>query len=343
MIDSLKLIAHHSCSNSISGNVFAKVPKSSRHDADPGVISDEEDEFRFEELSHRSSHSSLSVSQVALSTPKDEGSLENLGGGEFLRRNYATPPKQPAKPERLDKKPQQRLSSGPVDDWEAKLFGKQYNLENKPALDTKDDNDFPVHHAKIPEKEKTREPKVHEVIPSAKPKPVFLTTSAISQESKEPVPKPRNVQNPPKSDDSTAKLASTPTPTPAESIQASPNTKPKESIRNSVKESLASIFGGSNKNEEENNQKGTPIAVTNPIRMKDNQHEPRLPKDILKKYENKSREDLIEILINQQATVEYQKQKLSDMEDYIDNLVARVIETQPTLLQSPFVTRHTLK
>lgn len=54
-------------------------------------------------------------------------------------------------------------------------------------------------------------------------------------------------------------------------------------------------------------------------------------------------QDLIEIIINQQASVEYQKQKLSDMEDYIDNLVARVIETHPTLLQSPFVTRHTLK
>jgi hypothetical protein len=157
----------------------------------------------------------------------------------------------------------------------------------------------------------------------------------IQQQDREPVPKPRQVQNSQKSEEITIQH---PTPEP----QPSPNTKPKDSIRNSVKESLASIFGGSNKNDE--NQKGTPIAVTNPIRnMKESNHEARLPREILKKYENKSREDLIEILINQQATVEYQKQKLSDMEDYIDNLVARVIETHPTLLQSPFVTRHTLK
>lgn len=36
---------------------------------------------------------------------------------------------------------------------------------------------------------------------------------------------------------------------------------------------------------------GTPVAVTNPIRMKDSHHhEPRLPREILKKYEAKSRE-----------------------------------------------------
>jgi len=84
-------------------------------------------------LSNKSSHSSLSVSQVALSasTPQD-GSLENLGGGEFLRRNYATPP--PSKPQKVEPKvnnktQQQRWSSGPVDDWESKLFGKKYSFE----------------------------------------------------------------------------------------------------------------------------------------------------------------------------------------------------------------------
>lgn len=40
----------------------------------------------------------------------------------------------------------------------------------------------------------------------------------------------------------------------------------------------------------EETQKGTPIAVTNPIRNMKDHHEARLPRDILKKYENKSRE-----------------------------------------------------
>jgi hypothetical protein len=59
------------------------------------------------------------------------------------------------------------------------------------------------------------------------------------------VPKPRQVQSTPKAEDNQPKTIQTP------SIvvepQASPNTKPKESIRNSVKESLASLFGSNNK------------------------------------------------------------------------------------------------
>jgi Rab11 family-interacting protein 1/2/5 len=38
-----------------------------------------------------------------------------------------------------------------------------------------------------------------------------------------------------------------------------------------------------------------------------------------------------------QSQVNTQKQKLSDMEDYIDNLLVRVMENKPTLLQSPYV------
>lgn len=77
----------------------------------------------------------MSVSQVALSTPKEEGSLENLGGGEFMRKNYVTPPKVKQEQRIIDKlseiKPPNRKSGGPVDDWEAKLFGKQPNFDNK--------------------------------------------------------------------------------------------------------------------------------------------------------------------------------------------------------------------
>ena len=88
--------------------------------------------LQFDELSHKSSHSSLSVSQVALSTPKD-GSLENLGGGEFLRRNYNTPPhgKGPRTPVISNPPENNRWSTGPVDEWDAKLFGKIENSKCK--------------------------------------------------------------------------------------------------------------------------------------------------------------------------------------------------------------------
>ena len=57
--------------------------------------------------------------------------MENLGGGEFLRRNYATPP--PKKPSRkTDPAPEkpERWNAAPVDDWETKLFGKQNILDS---------------------------------------------------------------------------------------------------------------------------------------------------------------------------------------------------------------------
>lgn len=104
----------------------SKNKKLNKHDADPGVLSDEEDEFHFDELSHKSSHSSLAISQR-------DGSLENLGGGEFLRRNYATPPppQQLKSTSTMDKEIVSGSNAGfaadSFDDWEAKLFGKQNN------------------------------------------------------------------------------------------------------------------------------------------------------------------------------------------------------------------------
>jgi hypothetical protein len=59
--------------------------------------------FQLDELSHKSSGSSLNAIQLS-ATP---GSLENLAGGEFLSR---TSP---------------QSSSRPLDEWEQKLYGKQ--------------------------------------------------------------------------------------------------------------------------------------------------------------------------------------------------------------------------
>lgn len=53
--------------------------------------------------------------------------------------------------------------------------------------------------------------------------------------------------------------------------------------------------------------------------------------------------DLIEMIMTLQLTVDSQKQKMSDMEDYIDNLLVRVMENKPTLLQSPYVTARPIK
>jgi len=64
----------------------------------------------------------------------------------------------------------------------------------------------------------------------------------------------------------------------------------------------------------------------------------RLPSEVLRKFEGKSREDLIEMVCTLEASVEHQSKKLKDLEDYLDNLLLRVMETTPRILQNPYVT-----
>lgn len=103
---------------------YDNVLKSSKQvagDADPGVVSEDEDEFTFDDLSHNSSTSSLNHGtkeplppSPAQNNEKAGEALENLAGGEVLRRHtVAAPPKKPARFE----------PSKPLDEWEKKLCG----------------------------------------------------------------------------------------------------------------------------------------------------------------------------------------------------------------------------
>jgi Rab11 family-interacting protein 1/2/5 len=44
-----------------------------------------------------------------------------------------------------------------------------------------------------------------------------------------------------------------------------------------------------------------------------------------------------------QGAVEHQQRRMKDMEDYLDNLLLRVMETTPRLLQNPYVTHKTIR
>jgi len=59
----------------------------------------------------------------------------------------------------------------------------------------------------------------------------------------------------------------------------------------------------------------------------------KIPKDVWDKFDGKSREDLIEMIVSLQASVENQAKKHSDLEDYIDSLLMKVLSTAPQLLQ----------
>lgn len=43
-------------------------------------------------------------------------------------------------------------------------------------------------------------------------------------------------------------------------------------------------------------------------------------------------------LVETQHDLEKQKKKLKDLEDYLDDLLLRVMETTPRILQNPYVT-----
>lgn len=86
--------------------------------ADPGVISEDEDEFAFDNLSHKSSGSSLNT--------RHKNNNLILTKTDDLSRNSSTLP--PVKPKR-------NLNETPTkDEWEAKLYGKNHEIGSTDSL-----------------------------------------------------------------------------------------------------------------------------------------------------------------------------------------------------------------
>jgi len=61
----------------------------------------------------------------------------------------------------------------------------------------------------------------------------------------------------------------------------------------------------------------------------------RLPHDVLSRFNGKTREDLIEMVVALQGQVDHQGRKIGDLEDYIDNMLIRILEVAPILLKKP--------
>ncbi|XP_018024791.1 rab11 family-interacting protein 1 isoform X2 [Hyalella azteca] len=65
----------------------------------------------------------------------------------------------------------------------------------------------------------------------------------------------------------------------------------------------------------------------------------RLSQDIHNKFAGKSREDLMEQILTLQSLLERQARHGRDLEEYIDNLLSRVMDASPHLLQAPGATQ----
>ncbi|KAJ8923693.1 hypothetical protein NQ315_010274 [Exocentrus adspersus] len=259
-------------------------------DADPGVVSEDEDEFTFDDLSHKSSASSLNqTANNRAVSPVIKTSTENTSPAENIRRHTLTGAIAPVKPPRTDQKPQ--------DEWESKLVG------NKPKSTLRPGSSESLNRRSWD---------------SSK------LASQIEEEPSEFLDVPISKQD---------------------TISLKANLKP-ASPKKEEKESMFSKFKHFRKEKNEfipGHDKPIGRSTERIIIGGENEsrvpaHNNRISNELLQKYEGKTREDLILALCETQSDLEKQKKKLKDLEDYLDDLLLRVMETTPRILQNPYVT-----
>ncbi|XP_069694159.1 rab11 family-interacting protein 2 [Periplaneta americana] len=279
-----------------------------RGDSDPGVISEgeSEDDFTLDDLSHKSSGSSLNANQPSF-TPV-AGSLENLAGGEFLRRTSTMqtstfPP--PVKPPRSSSAPQDKSV---IDEWEEKLYGKHGKDVHAPTLDT-------------PIRRSWENPKsLLAIQPEEEESDNVEGAEAVTQQSSQAVaelPIPALRQEVPEK----------------EKKEGSKLVRKFKQLRRDSKLSDLSHTASSTEQKHPAEER---IIIGGELTPPS-----RLSPDIIKKFEGKSKEDLIEMICSLQLAMENQTKKLKDLEDYLDNLLLRVMETTPRILQNPYVSCKT--
>ncbi|XP_046682813.1 rab11 family-interacting protein 1 isoform X2 [Homalodisca vitripennis] len=273
-------------------------------DADPGVISEgeSEDDFTLDDLSHKGSGYSLEIGDrerdnysVATHSSPNSGSLENLAGGEFLRRSDTLPP---AKPPRIINPPPEPV----LDEWEQKLYGKYgkgMNVEPTSTLQRRMNafnpllSSTPAHGDPPP-----KLPPVATPSPGTPPIPPFtfghLSNTIVASASVE-------------------ELSTVSEDKPSQDFKKT-STLSIPSKTSSLKSSMERIIIG-----------GETESV---ISHRNNSS--KYSSEVLKKIDGKSREELIDMVMDLQ-------QQKRDLEDYLDQLLLRVMETSPRILQNPYM------
>lgn len=246
-----------------------------KDDADPGVVSEDEDEFTLDELSNKSSASSLNqLTQIA---PNAESPLSNVNKTE-------------------NKKVE--------DEWETKLFGKPNKTLTKPSsVETLNRRSWDAQKLEshieeepanivfnVPKQNKSLE------IPKKEESGIISKSKNLRKDYKTvDVPDTKNDINMPEFLGN-IRYISTP-------IQ---NGRNNSNSSTDVESKLAQLG-------QQNNE-------------------------VFKKYKDKSKEELLLTTVNLQTELDDHKKKLKDLEDYLDDLLLRVMETTPRILQNPYVT-----
>ncbi|XP_018307205.1 rab11 family-interacting protein 2 [Mycetomoellerius zeteki] len=319
-----------------------KITRQEPGEADPGVISEDEDEFTFDDLSHKSSASSLNV-PVHPGINSDNANGISNGSQSNVFSEVHTPPvpinAAPSKPPRF------AMSASTTnlskvdnltkdDEWGLKLYGKQassvpkrWDSKPKIVIDEPKDNK-------------------RDVSPIRSTSPI---TSRLKDLPEPPSPAPREILHPRNKDEkltaSKEKLAANkekfvkedkPKDKKDEKFDLR-NLKEEKHMKKDKKKDKENKFKDTNDENHLSSERiiiGGEDAVKNAANSKS-----RLPHEVLNQFEGKSREDLIELALQLQTQVTEKNKRLTDLEDYIDALLLRVIECSPRLLQNPYQRR----
>ncbi|CAB4063373.1 RAB11FIP1_2_5 [Lepeophtheirus salmonis] len=310
------------------------------------IIPEEEDMFRFDQLSYKSSGSSLNVGPkqnlvVSKNTTPITGSLEKIFKRVLLVVEEAQKDLYPA----VVNSKTIKEESPVLDEWEAKLLGKKKNKGAVPYQNNKkDEDDFndTISLSQISQTSLTSstfdKPRSSLTTPITEKKLVFILKTLTLGYSKW------------KEEDHTRK----PSKGGVENEEFEEKKKKSSSGLKKLKSSYRSLVDsgktGSLFNLNQLNSSSTASTKTFKDKEKDSSNESisglskhsrthsdgsgvRISKETWDRFDGKSREDLIEMVIGLQSSVDCQNRKLSDMEDYIDSLLMKVIATAPSLLQ----------
>lgn len=327
-------------------------------EADPGVISEDEDEdeFAFDNLSNKSSASSLNVkprNTQHLPTPPSPLAVQsNTSHTAATTTSSEDDIKFRTKVASTPIKPPRALNEAPeVDEWEQKLYGKHSDL-NVTASDslkrlswdarvplTKNDDtvddmasDKNNYHQSLtaPTSPVLHEQKSHEREQSnEKPQPLPRsgTLESIVEKHHET---PQRVVEKEKKDKSEKRFSN--------KLKYFRKDK-SESIEDNGRLASNMKHGGQQK------QFGERIIIghENDHLVMSGHKSIEVSQDLLKKYEGKSREEIMLLANDLENEVRLQKMKMKEMEDYLDDLLLRVMESQPKLLQNPYRTQTSTK
>ncbi|XP_055302622.1 rab11 family-interacting protein 2 [Sitodiplosis mosellana] len=310
-----------------------------RGDADPGVISEDEDEFAFDNLSNKSSASSINLKSKTLqSTP--------LAPSPLVRQSYSfanvntavedEPPKITETPQKPEVPKRQSLA---VDEWEAKLYGKNVGAMSdslkrrswEPQKRVEQSNPF---------EEDQQEAK--QQAPHSNPFDEEVRSNPFEETSHDDIIE--NVAD--KMPENTYELSST---LPRETAHKEKKEKSEKRFANKLKyfrKDKHNDTDDSHSNKNTPNQQQRQFSERIIIGHENDilgHKSVEVPPVLMKKYEGKSREEMILLANTLENEVKLQKNKMKEMEDYLDNLLLRVMETHPKILQNPYRTQSSVK